>query len=53
MLSRRELIAAGVAGSLAPVPAEAAETESRAQEADREGQREIAVYVANLVGVFL
>lgn len=42
MLSRRELIAAGVAGSLAAAPAEFHEAESLAQEADREGQREVA-----------
>lgn len=40
MLSRRELIAAGMAGGVA-VPAHAAETRD-GQEADREGQREIA-----------
>lgn len=39
MLSRRDLIAAGVIGGLAAAPGEAGVIE---QEADREGQREIA-----------
>jgi len=49
MLSRRELIAAGVAGGLAASPG--AENEAMAtaeQDADRAGQREIALQVQNV-----
>ena len=42
MLSRRELITAGVAGGLTTTPADAMAAAPALQEADREGQREIA-----------
>ncbi len=42
MLSRREMITASVAGGLTPTPAAAMSTAPAMQEADREGQREIA-----------
>lgn len=42
MLSRRELFAAGVAGTLTAAPVAAEDVESLAQEANREGQKEIA-----------
>jgi len=42
MLSRRELITAGAAGSLAASPSGAAPVVAAEQEADRAGQREIA-----------
>jgi hypothetical protein len=55
MLSRRELIAAGVAGSLSSSPGDDVElppaTEPSAEhQADREGQREIARQVQSVVG---
>ena len=42
MLSRRELISAGVAGSLAGSPSGALPAAAEEQQADRDGQREIA-----------
>ena len=48
MLSRRELIAAGVAGSLAASPSGAVPVSAAEQEADRAGQREIARAVAGV-----
>ena len=52
MLSRRELMTAGVAGSLYPVPAttpaDAAGTTSTEQQADRDGQREIARAISSV-----
>ncbi|HXG90424.1 MAG TPA: hypothetical protein VNJ02_19020 [Vicinamibacterales bacterium] len=55
MLSRRELLTAGVAGGLAaPIaatPADAAPAEVEQPQADREGQREIAKQIANIEGV--
>jgi hypothetical protein len=49
MLSRRELITAGVAGSLASSPApEAATTALQSQEPTREGQREVARAVGDV-----
>lgn len=57
MLSRRELMTAGVAGSLSPsVPAsvasEVTSTPSTEQQADREGQREIARAISGLGSSF-
>jgi hypothetical protein len=48
MLSRRELIAAGVAGGLAGPAAEDTPMREVAQDADRAGQREIAVQIQNV-----
>lgn len=49
MLSRRELIAAGMAGGLAaPNTAGAASLEGEEQDADRAGQREIAQQAQNI-----
>ena len=42
MLSRRELITAGVAGTMTSAPGAAARMSAEEQQADREGQREIA-----------
>src|SRR5687768_10960 len=50
MLSRRELITTGVAGSLAG-PASAAPSIAEAQDADRAGQREIARAVGSVEDV--
>ena len=51
MLSRRELITAGVAGSLAPSASEAAPVVTEVQEADRAGQREIARSISEVESV--
>lgn len=51
MLSRRELISAGVAGGLASAPSLADAHTPVEQEADRAGQREIAKAVSGLEGV--
>ena len=48
MLSRRELITAGVAGSLTAAPSVAAAAPVEQQQADREGQREIARMIQTL-----
>ena len=51
MLSRRELITAGVAGGLAPTPAAAGPVANEEQQADRDGQREIAREIRDLAGI--
>lgn len=51
MLSRRELITAGVAGGLSPVPAATASSSTVQQEPTREGQREIARQVGQVEDV--
>jgi len=52
MLSRRELITAGVAGGIVPVPAPAtAEPLEQAQPADKEGQRDIARSIKDVESV--
>ena len=48
MLSRRELITAGVAGSLSAAPGAEGSTIGAEQQADREGQREIARTIQTL-----
>jgi hypothetical protein len=51
MLSRRELITAGVAGSLASSPSAAAPVGAEVQDADRAGQREIARSISDVESV--
>src|SRR5215207_11415096 len=51
MLSRRELITAGVAGSLAAPASGAAAVGAEVQEADRAGQREIARSISEVESV--
>jgi hypothetical protein len=51
MLSRRELLTAGVAGGLSPAPITAATATAEQQPADREGQREIARNISQVEGI--
>jgi hypothetical protein len=51
MVSRRELITAGVAGTFTVAPSADALPLGEEQQADREGQREIARQIQNVEGV--
>lgn len=51
MLSRREIITAGVAGGIIPAPVPATATLEQAQPADKEGQRDIARSVKDVESV--
>jgi hypothetical protein len=51
MVSRRELITAGVAGTFTVAPSADALPVGEEQQADREGQREIAKQIQNVEGV--